>query len=386
MILLGNRKSFLHLSVDMIKPIIAIFNVGTPVEVSPSILNLLDLLSRYYHVHFYTKRSVKKQGSVFTNRNTTIINIQGKLASYYGLFVSRLFYMLGLYEFVLSIDPYGFQLSHRFLPQANPFYYSLELYQEAGPELVLPESIAAFEKEHIHSIRGLIIQSPEREAVFRSAFVLSRTIPTLLLPVTYTGPSVLERKKELHAAFNLPPEAKIAVHIGGIAWFSWCIELARAFSQVPNWYLVFHGYAKQAYLDQLTAVIRDENIRNVLITNLFSPAVEGMYPILQSGDVGVAWYESISPNMHTAAKSSGKISAYMKFGLPVITKRNPSAMDAIDRPGCGISIDGLDLIQDALDTIDGNYDWFSRNARIEYERAYRFENYHAAILDFFGKF
>jgi glycosyltransferase involved in cell wall biosynthesis len=282
----------------------------------------------------------------------------------------------------LSVDPRAFFVLKQILPGARPFYYSLELYKDADPHSRLSPEIAERENSEIHSIRGLIIQSPEREQVFRESYNLSVKIPTLILPVTYTGPAVLERKDDLRARYGLPATCRIALHVGGIAWYSWCIELARAFADIPNWCLIFHGYVQSDYLAELSSVIRAEKIKNVLISNTYSQTFEGMYSFLQSGDVGVAWYEDISPNMRTSAKSSGKISAYLKFGLPVITKRYPSAIDAIERPRCGICIDDLSFLQGALDQIVRDYSSYSKNAWLEYERVYRFENYHSQIHDF----
>jgi hypothetical protein len=66
----------------------------------------------------------------------------------------------------------------------------------------------------------------------------------------------------------------------------------------------------------------------------------------------------------------------------VVANRYPSTEEALAKPGCGICVDGMSEIAVALGEIFRNYAFFSANARREYDRIYRFENYHQSIREF----
>jgi glycosyltransferase involved in cell wall biosynthesis len=82
--------------------------------------------------------------------------------------------------------------------------------------------------------------------------------------------------------------------------------------------------------------------------------------------------------------SSGKIPAYLKFGLPVVAKKYPSTSLALEVPKCGLCVDAHNEIPAALRDIVANYEDFSSAACAEYEHRYRFENYLQSIGDFIG--
>jgi len=121
---------------------------------------------------------------------------------------------------------------------------------------------------------------------------------------------------------------------------------------------------------------------NIIVLKKFFTEIDSLNSILMSCDVGIAWYNNISLNFSTAGQSSGKIATYLKFGLPVVANRYPSTEEALAKPGCGICVDGMSEIAAALGEISGNYTFLSANARLEYERLYRFENYHQSIREF----
>lgn len=280
------------------------------------------------------------------------------------------------FDYAICIDPHGFLVCSMILPFVRPIYYSLELYAKSDHfGLHYPWWIRFNERSKINSIRGLIIQSQEKDEIFRLDYRLRPEVPSFILPVTYDGPSSSVKSRHLRTKFNINPDVKIALHLGGIAeWFS-CIELALTFSGLSGWVLIFHGFSSPDYLASLRELLARNGIKNVYINDEQYADLEMVNEVIRSCDIGIAWYNDISVGFRTAGHSSGKIPAYMRFGLPVVAKRYRSTCEAIENVGAGLCVDEMEDIPVAIEQIMRNYDRFSTGARDAYDKSYNFHNY-----------
>jgi glycosyltransferase involved in cell wall biosynthesis len=348
---------------------------------SPSILNLLDFLSQRFSVTLFLQQVALTDVALLKRQSIRVLFL-GKRHSL-SFWAARARALFSPFRHYIAFDPHGFCLCKTLYPRVRPIYYSLELYLEDDHlGLTYPPEIMRQERRQIGSIAGLIIQSPEKEELFRADYGLPERIPCLNLPVTYRGPSVAEKSAFLRQKYSIPNDQRIALHLGGIReWFS-CIELAETFGQLDHWALVFHGYTDSKYEDKLRAVLREKDIRNVFIHDKRFKDLRAVDEIVKSCDLGIAWYNDISIGFRTAGSSSGKIPAYLRFGLPVIAKRYHSTVEALEQPGCGLCVETHGEIPNALGRIVEQYEDYSRAAREQYEARYRFEQYEEEILKF----
>lgn len=376
---------------------VAVFIRKYSIGKSSPVVCMLDLLSDNYKVDLFiqdawcTKTKVLKKGNInlINMGSQEWKNILTKTKQVSASLFNKTYRSVLKHNFkdnyrcYICFDPHGFLLCKELFPEARPFYYSLELYfRDDHYNLEYSERLMDKERMEINTIKGLIIQSRERELLFRENYNLSSELPVLLLPVTYLHPSVRKKSLMLKKKYNISSDKKIALHLGGIQEYYSCIELALAFSKLDNWVLILHGYHFGSYIKELKKTIKKNSIKNVFISEEVYEDIDDMDPILMSCDVGIAWYNNISPNFSTAGKSSGKISAYLRFGLPVITNRYNSTVEAIEQTGCGICVDDFSEIKDALLKIEGNYNYYSSNCLAEYDRVYWFENYKTDIINF----
>jgi glycosyltransferase involved in cell wall biosynthesis len=392
------------------KPI-AVFIENYNIDYSASIINLLDFLSDCCRVDLFLRNVQMKNSPVLRKKNIRLIEIRRPFHWHKAMVSARQRLANGMkgnlrnaflpshaseeisrrfaspeYHCHIVFDPSGMLLCKELFPLAKPFYYSLELalLSEAtsGGAVSLPRSLLEQARNWNGDIRGLIIQSREKENLFRQDYDLADTVPCLILPVTCRGNAIAEKSDYLRQALHIPAEKKIALHLGGMNfWFS-CMEMAQSFAKLDSWVLVFQGNHCREYLRLFQKKIKAEKIDNIIVLKKFFTEIDSLDLILMSCDVGMAWYNNISPNFSTAGQSSGKIATYLKFGLPVVANRYPSTEEALAKPGCGICVDGMSEIAVALGEIFRNYAFFSANARREYDRIYRFENYHQSIREF----
>jgi glycosyltransferase involved in cell wall biosynthesis len=362
----------------------AVFIAHYTLDNSPSLLNLLDFLSRKFTaVDLYHRSMDLLSTSFLQERNIRHISIwHNKLSRNYVLQVFRA--RLTAYACCIAVDPHGFVLYQELCRGKHPLiYYSLELYlKDDHFGLLYPESVMKRERARIAAIDGFIIQSAEKESLFRQDYKLRETLPAFLLPVTYKGAANPEKSSFLREKYAIAADKKIALHLGGIADWHGCIEIAQAFKDLQGWVLFFQGYPDPAYQEKLGNMIVREKLSNVIVSTTRYDDIVALAPVIMSCSIGIAWYKDISIGFQTAGRSSGKIPAYMRFGLPVIAKKYSSTIEAIEAPGCGLCIDDFQDLPLAVNAITTQYSRFSQAALQEYNKTYRFENYEPQLLHF----
>jgi hypothetical protein len=378
---------------------VAVFIKKYSIGKSSPLLCLLDFLSDNCKVDLFIQDVYETSTAILKKNNINLVELKKKVGS---KFIQKMKHVIAFsrndiqrvrnafkaydYSNYICIDPHGFFLCKQLFPEARPYYYSLELYfRNDHFNLDYPKDVMNTERAEIGKIKGLIIQSREKELLFREEYNLPDNIPALLLPVTYLKPSVKDKSAMLRNKYGISVKNRIALHLGGIQEYFSCIELALTFAMLHNWVLIFHGYHFGGYIKVLKKTLKKHNINNVFISEEVYEQIEDMDPLLMSCDLGIAWYNNVSLNFSTAGKSSGKIAAYLRFGLPVIAKKYRSTVEAIEETGCGVCVDNFPQIEGALKIIENNYATYSVNCRKEYDKVYWFANYKNDILKFLGE-
>lgn len=350
---------------------VAFFIAHSAIANSPSLINLLEFLAKHAKVDVYLMSVSFADCPVLKKDNIEVIAIN-KLTYP----VAKLRCLFKKYRQFIAVDPHGFVLCKDLFPACKPIYYSLELYMSYDHYgLFYPADIMKVEREKINSIKLLIIQSEEKDNLFRQDYKLSKSIPTFLLPVTYKGRSDCTKSSFIRKKYGIAEHMKIALHLGGIAeWFS-CLELAQEFAKLRDWLLFFQGYVSPMYVAEIKAYLQANNINNVIISDTIYDDIDSLNDVIKSCHLGIAWYNDISIGFRTAGWSSGKISAYLRFGLPVIAKSYPSTRASIELSNSGVCIDNITEINDALNRISKNYSHYSSHAASTYDAFFNFFNY-----------
>jgi glycosyltransferase involved in cell wall biosynthesis len=397
------------------------------IDYSPSIINLLDCLSDRFEIDLFLRNVFLSKSHVLARESIHIYRVRkdfsisyfwksgkqklkeiikmlllkknagpGKRAGNGGVSVKKTRKQVERFDYYrhICMDPHGFLLCKELFPGSRPIYYSLELYLKDDyldtyyPPRLMRELNRLMDRERTMSddIGALIIQSKEKEELFKKDYGLPEDLPVFILPVTYTGAAVNGKSNYLREMYGIAEDRRIAIHLGGMNdWFS-CIEIAEVFSRMPGWVLFFQGNHSNDYLKRFDRVICGEKAKNIIVSRTFYDQLDSLDRVMMSADLGIAWYNNISKNFTHTGRSSGKIAAYMRFGLPTIAKNYPSMVDAIEDTGCGLCVDEYDEIEEAVKKIEGNFKFFSENAFREYEKTYWFEKYRERLLEFIKSF
>jgi glycosyltransferase involved in cell wall biosynthesis len=387
----------------------ALFIQDYNIDYSPSILNVVDLVSRHARIDMFLRNVQMKRSPTLRRKTIRLIEIRvpylpfkpvrvcmrrlklfllghvrlAFLMTHSVTQVQTRFRSVG-YDLLLAFDAAGLVLCNTIFPHAHPYYYSLELtlLAELHTLPLRTQALVIQEQQYIGAIVGLIIQSHHRYEVFAAEHRVSPALPHFFLPVTYRGVAMTGKSTFLAKKLGISQKARIVLHIGGIKPYFSCLPIAEVFCALPGYVLVFQGLHDLTEANKIRRLLRERKAQNIFILDKFYTDIAALEPILRSADIGLAWYDNINTNFFTTGFSSGKIAGYMKYGLPIIGTNFPSLHEAIVGAQAGVCIDHVREMPEALLTIEQHYTRFRDGARAEYERRYRFENYSQRLVDF----
>lgn len=273
------------------------------------------------------------------------------------------------YSCFIGVDPAGLkeaQLLTRFI-KVPLAYYSLELLLSSE---IVSDQHRDLKKQEIDLSRRakfVIIQDSERAALMAD----DNNIPMekfALVPNAPVGPARIKSSSYWHEKFNLPTDRRIVLHAGSLQEWTGIEEIVKSVGSWPEeWVLVVHSrYDGEARpeLDKLRALA----VAGKTFFSLEPVARQQYEELVDSADIGIAFYLLMpgSPytqrNLESIGLSSGKISYYLRAGLPAITNRATSLGKFIETEGCGLAVDsGHDLGQ-AILKISRDYKEYSRRS------------------------
>jgi len=222
--------------------------------------------------------------------------------------------------------------------------------------------IVTFDDTHVDLIA-------ENIGIDRSRFL---KLPNAKLGGVFKGDSDMIR-----TTFGIPREKTVILHSGGLGvWFG-SSEIAQA---AKEWgddrVLVFHtshNAARDTYCKAMQA--NDYGGRVVFST---TPVPSGkLDEFVASADIGLAWYDRdvLGYRGENMGQAAGKIGDYLKCGLPVITNNFHSLSSYIETYGCGICVDTIAGIGDAVKGILADYGRYRENAFRCYEELWKPDSY-----------
>lgn len=177
--------------------------------------------------------------------------------------------------------------------------------------------------------------------------------------------------------FNLSEEkfSCIVLQAGMIQDAVFSKELAQAFFYIQNsWALVFHDRETRAIDDPYIKELQQINSKNLFLSLKPLP-YEQIDRIYESATIGLAFYRNIDNNFSQISMASGKISHYLKYGVPLLVNNLESLSKLVNTYKIGIVIkDPLNNleIQLAIEKILEQYDIYSANAKICFEEEFDF--------------
>lgn len=165
----------------------------------------------------------------------------------------------------------------------------------------------------------------------------------ILLPLASAGagmPSPRRLRDQLH----IPIDKKVAIAIGSVTTWAMTERILRSVADWPeNWALIVHeryGMTSKILRRDITAVAHLVGQR-IFVSDAAVDMVDDMGGVLAGVSAGLAFYEpdymhpSSGKNLEYLGMASGKISTYLRYGIPVILNEIGLYADEARRFGFG---------------------------------------------------
>lgn len=185
--------------------------------------------------------------------------------------------------------------------------------------------------------------------------------------------------------FGIANDKVIVLYPGALE--AWALG-AGLLTEVAFWdekfVLVLHGFSRDCYIDALrkqAAAINAQSPGRILFsTEILNE--EDYLDFVASADIGLVWYKKdLSENVRTVGKSSGKFSAFMASGVPVVAPSYlKSLSEVVQQYRCGLSVDDEVGVGPALKQLLTSIDEYAKNAAVCFNEELDFRRFFQAFL------
>lgn len=173
-----------------------------------------------------------------------------------------------------------------------------------------------------------------------------------LIPLASSGrPGHPSRR--LRDYLGIPPEKKVAITMGSISNWSMTPEIISTIDSWPDdWVLIIHDrYGRtELELEKLGCNLSNTLNKKIFISHQASDLVDEMSDVLAGVYVGLAFYKPIFTSPYTGNNlkflgiSSGKISTFLRHGVPIILNEIGTYSDLAKTHDFGLVIHDLESI------------------------------------------
>jgi glycosyltransferase involved in cell wall biosynthesis len=282
---------------------------------------------------------------------------------------------------IVGVEAQGISIASEVSGEKRLIYYNMELLQRKSCPDAKWEGIKSAETKSLSKVDTVVIQNDKRAAVFASENVFD-TGRIKVLPIFPIGECIIDRTDFFRKKFNISDNKYIILYAGNFHPWAMCLEIIKT---VPNWgkefVLIMHTWNKSA---TLTPYYRDmvrlaENLPVYFSTDAVGH--DELPHALASADIGLLFYRPLDENFTEIAGSSNKLAEYLRACLPVVTFSGSSLGDLIDTHKIGISVDSIEMLPNALQTIRNNYEIFRDSCVHCYYKHFSFEKHFADIYE-----
>ena len=268
------------------------------------------------------------------------------------------------YTLIIGIDTIGLLLSKFAGRQADAttIFWSLELDTVSTPWALIERTANSSVRQFIKQVGMIVVQDSARAAVLIRQFDLDES-RIRLIPNSAMGLAATPCRTFLKERLNIDPACRIVLYAGMICDVALSAELAASTADWPEGYLlVLHEREKrdpaEPYLKRVSASGGDR-----VMLSLAPVPLDQVDNVYASAFIGIVIYANeYGPNFSEVALASGKLSYFLRNGIPIIVNDNPSLMEFVAKWECGLAANRLSDIPSCIAGIEKNYETYRTKA------------------------
>jgi len=170
----------------------------------------------------------------------------------------------------------------------------------------------------------------------------------------------------------------IVLYFGKLCEDRYVLELANIAQTFPErWTLVLHGWGSASLISDIR---RCDARQKVALSLALVPGHE-LVELVASADVGLAFYSAALQNDRLSAFASEKVATYLQCGVPFVAFDYPGYRYLADKDRCGVVIQDLSELPQAISTILTAHEAFRHGAHKAFTRHYDYARNFRAVID-----
>jgi hypothetical protein len=258
------------------------------------------------------------------------------------------------YDLIIGIDQ-GIRAAAKYSIQFKISYalvsYEILFSDEIGKELKQKEIVAC------KNISFAVCQDQVRSFLLAEENHLDIN-KIYQMPLSDVSKGPYPRSNYLREKLKIEGDKKIVLYFGSLG--SWCMteELISSVEQWPeHWVLVIHN--RHGLTDQVKRYKKNSRNKRIYFSEEVFDRTDQLENMLTSADAGVAFYKPVFNHRNTGKNvffiglSSGKISTYLKYGIPIIVNEIGEMSEYVKEYKLGLVVKDPDEINPAVfDTLN----------------------------------
>lgn len=184
----------------------------------------------------------------------------------------------------------------------------------------------------------------------------------------------------LREKYSIAKDKTIVLHSGSFEEWTCANELIDVLHKLPdNIVMVIHIRSETNSNEFIKRVkrIKRENI----IVSVGTVDTEEYNLLISSADIGLVLYKKVPDNKYLQKNiehigyASGKFSGFLKYDIPIISLNQKAYKIMLKDNQFGINIKDIDSLPNAINNITNDYDNYSKQANIFYNKELKFDLY-----------
>jgi hypothetical protein len=265
-------------------------------------------------------------------------------------------------------------------------YWSLEIATFHADMTPAERALKDLETVVSRNAAAVIVQDQWRARLLATENGLEG-VRTVYLPNSRRQVTRLPRETStLRARLGIPQDVHLVIYTGFLADWAECRGIAQSAAHWPNGTALLLN-SRAAADRSLADTFRSLAPPGRVYVNL-DPVPDSEYgALLRCASAGVALYSpkespaGFRENLEVVGFSSGKIAAYLQFGLPVIVGMNTGPRELVEEFDCGVCVEDPHGIGAALRRILADRPAFSERARTCFAQRLALEPGVSALAD-----
>ena len=294
------------------------------------------------------------------------------------------------YDLIIGVDRQGLiEASTLNKITGTPYVYisfEISFENETCPRYKL------LEKNASKNVAAWIVQDEVRAGHLQRENLLN-PLNQFLLPLASAGAGEAKTDR-LRDHLGIPHDKKVAIAIGSISQWAMTSQILKCVAEWPEeWVIVIHdrfGKTHELLSGELAAVA-DLLDRKIYISDAATEMVDDMGSILAGVSAGLAFYKPeykkcpyghfYGKNLEYLGLASGKISTYLRYGVPILINEVGLYAEEARRFRFGCVVEQPEQIKDCLDEI--SHEEYRQNAEDYFVKKLDFNIYRDRVWSLF---